>query len=304
MFGKRGCRASIGLLIVTLIVGSLPGVTWPQTDAAGTDPTGEPAVVTEPAITYRETEGETLRLDACLPSQRESSLAAVVLVHGGGWTGGRRDAQQWEALCEDLAATGYAAFTVDYRLAPDAPFPAAFNDVQAAVEWLRDPDQVDRFGIDPDRIGILGGSAGGNLAGLVGTDGDGNLTDGARVRTVVSLSGPMDLREAAIGSATRQQVGTALTFLGCDTIDDCPSSDPASPITSVDPTDPPFLLIHAEDDPVVPVEQSVVMGEALDGAGVLNDVVTVLGTAHATRLLDDPGSMEIVLMFLHDNLAN
>ncbi len=263
-----------------------------------------PVVVTEQGIIYREVDGETLRLDTCLPSERERPLATVVLVHGGGWTGGRRDAPQWESLCQDLATRGYAAFTVDYRLAPTFPFPAAFDDVQAAVEWLRDPDQVDRFGIDPERIGILGGSAGGNLAGLVGTDGDGNLTDGARVRTVVSLSGPMDLREAAIGSATPRQINTALTFLGCETIDDCPTADPASPISAVDPTDPPFLLIHADDDPVVPVQQSVVMGEALDEAGVLNDVIPVPGTAHATRLLDDPELMETVLMFLDDNLAN
>ena len=241
-------------------------------------------------------------LDACLPANAAELLPAVALVHGGGWTGGRRDAPQWEALCEELAADRYAAFTVDYRLAPDFPFPAAFDDVQAAVEWLREPDQVDRFGIDPDRLGILGGSAGGNLAGLIGTDGDGDLADGARVRAVVSLSGPMDLRALAIGSATPRQINTPLTFLGCDTIHDCPVAAPASPIAAVDATDPPFLLIHAEDDPVVPVEQSIVMGEALDEAGVLNDVVTVSGTAHATRLLDDPELMATVLSFLNDHL--
>jgi len=297
-------RVMVSLMIAALTAALLPVAGWTHTVVAGSDSTEESATVTEQAITYREIDGETLLLDACLPADATNPLAAVVLVHGGGWTGGQRDAPQWASLCEDLAGHGYAAFTVDYRLAPDHPFPAALEDVQAAVEWLRQPDQVDRFGIDPDRLGILGGSAGGNLAGLVGTAGDGDLTDGVRVRAVVSLSGPMILTEDLIDSATSRQIETALTFLGCDTIDDCPAAEAASPINAVDSTDPPFLLVHAEDDPVVPVDQSVVMGEALDAADVPNEVVVVLGTAHAARLLDDDQLMDMVFTFLDDNLAS
>lgn len=304
MFDSLVRRVSVGLMLAALTVGLLPGSGWSRAVAAGSESALESAVVTEQAITYREVDGETLLLDACLPSDVSEPLAAVVLVHGGGWTGGQRDAPQWASLCDDLAGQGYAAFTVDYRLAPDYPFPAAFEDVRAAVEWLGEPEQVDRFGIDPDRLGILGGSAGGNLAGLVGTAGDGDLADGARVRAVVSLSGPMILTEDVIGSATSRQIETALTFLDCDIIDDCPAAEAASPISAVDSTDPPFLLIHAEDAPVVPVDQSVVMGEALDSADVPNEVVVVPGTAHAARLLDDDRLSDTVFTFLDDNLAS
>lgn len=263
-------------------------------------PDGTPAVDLEAGIAYRTVDGQHLKLDAYLPSTAES-VPAVVLVHGGFWTSGSR--QEMQQLGTLLAERGYAAFSVDYRLAPKYPFPASFDDVQTAVAWLRDPTQVDRFGIDPDRIGILGSSSGGQIAGLVGVSGQGDLDTGERVRAVVSLSGPMNLTASAAGSATWVQVAIALNFLGCTQIADCPAEDAASPITQVDPSDPPFLLVHARDDPVVPVQQSRVMADKLEAVGITHDLEIVSGRAHGLDLLRDPMLLADVLTFLDQDLA-
>src|SRR5205085_8578050 len=94
-------------------------------------------------------------------------LPAIVCVHGGGFRAGKRE--RWDDTCKMLAQRGYVAATVSYRLAPDYQFPAAIHDVKAAVRWLR--AHADRCGIDPDRIGVLGDSAGGHLAQFLGVTG-------------------------------------------------------------------------------------------------------------------------------------
>lgn len=166
----------------------------PQIDAAGTDLATDPDVTVLPDLEYGAADGEPLLLDACLPPGLDPAAASVpgiIVIHGGSWREGVKDSVAWRAVCTWLAAAGYPAFSVQYRLAPEHPFPAGFDDVRTAVEWLR--DSAERYGVDPARIGVFGGSAGGNLAALVGTSGEGDLDAGARVAAVVDLSGPIDL---------------------------------------------------------------------------------------------------------------
>ena len=300
-----GCRSRLILVaMLSLLIAMAPAAGQARAERGQGQATpvadGTPTVAVEVGIIYRTVDGQRLKLDAYLPSTGEPA-PAVVLVHGGFWTAGSR--QEMGQLGTLLAGNGFAAFAVDYRLAPDHPFPAAFDDVQAAVSWLRNPDQVDRFGIDPGRIGILGSSSGGNLAGLVGVSGQGDLETGSRVRAVVSLSGPMNLTESAAGSATRAQVAIALNFLGCTQITDCPAEDAASPITQVDRSDPPFMLVHARADPVVPVEQSRMMADTLDAVGITHNLEIVPGRAHGLDLLRDPSLVANVLAFLDAHLA-
>lgn len=94
-----------------------------------------------------------------------------MLVHGGGWQGSSKDNLVAEARA--LAMLGYVAVSVDYRLAPKHLYPAAVEDVVDVVSWLRAKPQVEEWSIDPARIGILGASAGGNIAAMVGTLGEG-----------------------------------------------------------------------------------------------------------------------------------
>src|SRR5690606_9640177 len=127
-------------------------------------------------------------LDVCLPDSPavDGSLRAVISVHGGSWREGDKASTGWRNTCEWLASEGFAAFSLNYRLAPASPFPAAINDVRAALDWVRAPAQAERWGYDPTRIGAFGGSAGGNLVSLLGTT-------GGKVAAVVDLSGPSDL---------------------------------------------------------------------------------------------------------------
>src|SRR5699024_2047191 len=99
----------------------------------------------------------------------------------------------WRNVCLWLASEGFVAASVNYRLVPDVRFPAALDDVALAVEWLRAPEQAEQFGIDAARIGAFGGSAGGNLAALLGATGEGALDEGSRVAAVAELSGPLGL---------------------------------------------------------------------------------------------------------------
>ena len=199
-------------------------------------------------VVWRRVDGEVLALDAYLPVTESADRPAVVLVHGGGWQQGDRSilAQQGK----QLASLGYVAFSVNYRLAPEHTYPAAVDDVQAAVEWLRAPKRVKKYGIDPDRIGALGTSAGGHLVGMLATLGKGPLDEKARVRAAVSWSGAMDFTafyDATQALTPEQQErveespGPVPTFLGCSLTDtDCEdTAAEASPITHVDRTDAP-----------------------------------------------------------------
>ncbi len=255
------------------------------------------AIPVDTDITYREVDGETLKLDVCHPPDGDGPFAAALLIHGGGFAAGDKDGRPWQAICRWLANAGYVGINLNYRLAPEHPFPAAIEDVQAAVEWTR--EHADDFAVDADRIGVLGGSAGANLAQLLGASGAGSTTTGSRVSSVVSLSGPADLTEAALdlGTPDERQISTVLDYLGCTDLNACPQAADASPITHVDATDPPFLLLHSRDERI-PVEQAQAMADALSAAGATPDLQIQPGHAHAVRLLSDHSVQDSVLDFL------
>ena len=118
-----------------------------------------PNVAFEKDIVYSSPGGESLELDMARPKDAKGPLPAIVCIHGGGFRAGNR--QHHDRLCLQLAERGYVAVTVTYRLAPKFQFPAAVNDVKAAVRWLR--ANAAKFGIDAERIGTTGDSAGGYL---------------------------------------------------------------------------------------------------------------------------------------------
>ncbi|WP_395244584.1 alpha/beta hydrolase [Agromyces sp. MMS24-K17] len=289
--------------------------------AAGEEPAPEASAAPSPSaastetrvrdVAYWEGDGGPLAIDACLPDadQRaaagtadDEALPAVLLLHGGGFVSGDRTALA--GLCDQLAAAGYAAFSADYRFAPASVFPAQVEDVEAAVAWLRDDAQVERFGIDPARIGVVGSSAGAILAQSIGTFGEGDTTTGTRVAAVVSLSGASLFTEAALtlGTPTREVAAMMLNYLGCEetTAAACPQAAEASPLEHVDPTDPPFLLVNSTDE-IVPVEQAEAMRDALAAAGVRAELLEVPGELHGVDVLREDGS-EQLLAFLASTL--
>lgn len=270
------------------------------------------AIPVERDVVYREVDGEQLELDVCSPpegdgsegdsSEGAGSYAAVLLIHGGGFAAGDKDARAWQLICRWLANSGYVAVNLNYRLAPEHPFPAAIVDIQAAVAWTR--EHAEDYAIDPDRVGVLGGSAGANLAQLLGASGEGSTLTGSRVSAVVSLSGPSDLTASGLdlGTPDDRQISTVLDYLGCDDITDCPQAADASPITQVDATDPPFLLLHSRHERI-PVEQAQAMADALTAVGDSPDLLIRPGRAHSLRLLADDSVQEAVLDFLERTIG-
>lgn len=260
--------------------------------------TGE--VTVERDVVFRTVDGEALGADVYLPAEDGKNRPAVLVVHGGGWVAGEKE---WFAdQATQLANAGYVAVSVDYRLAPAHPFPAAVDDVQAAVKWLRKKQQVRAYGIDPDRIGALGGSAGAHLVAMVGVLGEGSLEKGARVAAVVEWSGPLDLtRPAAAFDSGTAPDGNIAPFLGC-TAGDCPAdtAEEASPFTHVDRTDAPILVINSDGE-LVPLALVQPMIDALDEAGVEHEVVILPGNRHSRQYSADV--MDDTIAFFDAHLA-
>ncbi|HTE58950.1 MAG TPA: alpha/beta hydrolase, partial [Solirubrobacteraceae bacterium] len=167
------------------------------------------------------------------------------------------------------------------------------DDVQTAVAWLRQDEQVTRFDIDPDRIGAFGGSAGGNLVALLGTRGSGDLTRGSRVAAVAELSGPAELTGLA---ASDDFIPVQLAYLGCATEADCPAAVAASPFYSIDATDPPFFVGHSTVE-MIPLAQSEIFVAGLRAAGVATEFVTVEGALHSIAMLDADLKSRIIDFF-------
>lgn len=277
-------------------VGSDAGTIDPQIDAVGTDLATDPDVEVIADLEYGAADGVPLLLDACLPPDRDPSaepVPGILVIHGGSWREGRKDSVGWRAVCTWLAAAGYPAFSIDYRLAPQHPFPAGFRDVQTAVEWLRDDAQATRFGIDPERLGVFGGSAGGNLAALLGTTGRGDLTSGSRVAAVAELSGPIDLTGVAV---TDDFAPLQLEYLGCTTFQNCPQARAASPNFQVDASDPPFFIAHSTVEKI-PLAQSDRFVEELRDADVDVEYLVADGTLHSIALLDDDLKSRILAFY-------
>ena len=197
--------------------------------------------------------------------------------------------------CPLLAANGFVAATVDYRLTPEAPFPAQLHDVKGAIRWLR--ANADGYGIDPERIGAWGFSAGGHLAALAGTTGEVPELEGevgpqgysSRVQAVAAGSPATDLLRGGGAWLRRDHETLKLLFGGEKPTDD--QTRVASPAYHVSPKSPPFLLARGTRDQSAPFEQSVILRDALVKAGVDVELVPVEDALHnwLPRLSRFPG---------------
>ncbi|MEV8370920.1 alpha/beta hydrolase [Microbacterium sp. NPDC064584] len=299
----EGLIRSAGVVLVIALTVSLAacGARRDPTVAPTLSAPADSGVTTRTDMVYREIDGQTLEMDACLPADGTAPTAAVILLHGGGFTQGSRSDESMTNLCVWLATNGYAAFPISYRFAPDYIFPSQTEDVAAAVEWLRDPEQVADFNIDPERIGALGSSAGAILTLEAATSGEGPTTVGSRLKAVVSLSGVADMTSGAValGTPSAEAVTIILNYLGCTSLADCDGSA-ASPVTHVDSSDPPALLVGAEQD-LVPIQQAQRMAASLDSVGVANEVIVVPGAGHGAQLMNQD-VRDQTLAFLAENL--
>lgn len=246
-----------------------------------------------------------LLLDAYLP-RGSGPHPAILWLHGGRWGSG--DKSQDDDLLTELASDGFAVFSANYRLIKDAPYPAAVEDAETAVEWIR--DNAADYDVDPARIGAVGVSSGAQLAGLLATLGEGPLDTGARISAAVSLSGPMNMATPIEEDPESNLGRSILAFLACDPGPECETTaEEASPVSHVDPTDAPIFLANSTDE-VIPLDQATEMQLALEDAGVTAELVVIDGEQHATGYARDtkgvPGGVPIsqqYLEFLRQHVA-
>ena len=199
---------------------------------------------------------------------------AVILVHGGGWTAGTKQANFIQPLFGPLDESGLAWFSIDYRLAPKHPYPAAVHDVEEAIRYVK--AHAEDYRIDPNRIALMGESAGGHLVALVAT----RPTPETVVAAVVPFYGAFDLERLQL---EKKDISKGMSdFLGIADVSEKSRAvlREASASTYVKPGLPPFLLIHGTKDEAVPYDQSVKFNAQLKSAGVKTELYTVENGIH------------------------
>ena len=248
-------------------------------------------------MVFRTVDQQELKLNLYAPKHAAKALPLVVMVHGGCWvSGGRAD---YDFYGVQLATRGYAAATVDYRLSDQARYPAAVDDVRSAIGWLRNNAQT--YNLDPDRVALLGGSAGGHLVELIGYAANTPTADhpdgpGPRLKAVVALYGWSDLTVPVVRDPYWNEV-----FFG-QTYEQNPGLyREASPVTHVSGKSPPTLLLQGTIDAIVPPSQSVALAEALDAHGVPYVYAAFEGQFHAFDYFK--GTADRTLHFIEGFLA-
>jgi arylsulfatase A-like enzyme/dienelactone hydrolase len=235
--------------------------------------------------TYATPATGAVLLDLYLPEKAPARpLPVVMWIHGGGWKNGSKD----NCPLIWLAAEGYAVASINYRLSWLAQWPAQIDDVRTALRWLR--TNAARYQLDPQRIAVAGGSAGGHLAALVGTaTAPAGETISSRVSAVLDLYGPADLLTSPTNLPAPGRTDADLAksngakLLGGIVRDRPDLARQASALYHVSKEDPPFLILHGDKDPQVPLDQSQRLHAKLREAGVAAELVVIPGAGHGGK---------------------
>ncbi|MEO8206485.1 MAG: alpha/beta hydrolase [Chthoniobacterales bacterium] len=229
-------------------------------------------------------------------------LPAILFVHGGGWYSGPYTANP----AVGYAKKGYFTGSIEYRLTPEAKWPAQIEDCKLAIRWLR--ANAAKYNVDPNRIGVWGMSAGGHLVALLGSTDDQPQLEGtggypgvsSKVQAVVDFFGPTDLRDGTFTTgidtmtdAERDKLAQLPVQLIGKTLKEAPELyAQASPITYVHQGMPPFLVVHGDKDPAVSLQQSKTFVEAMQKVGAPVEFITVRNGGHGLGSVV-PGQLSI-----------
>ena len=262
---------------------------------------------TQTDIEYARVGEHILQLDLHMP--KEANPPLIVFVHGGAWRGGSKA----DVPIAKLLDHGFAIASVDYRLSPEAPFPAQVHDIKAAIRYLRAKSEL--YQINTKNIAICGSSTGGHLAALVGvTNGHAelegkvgeHLDQSSDVQCIISLFGASNLQTILAQSTEfglKMRVPALQLLLGGTPTEKPDLAKLASPVAHLDKHDPPLLLIHGDADPQMPPEQSQELAKAYETQGLTVQLILLPGSKHGGREFFDDERTRIMADFLKAHLG-
>jgi len=246
-------------------------------------------------------------LDIYLPANAKGKLPLVILIHGGGWLSNDKyaDIGYMKKTVAEIITNGYALASIDYRFSTQAVFPAQILDCNRAVSFLY--ENADKYGFDKNRFALMGFSAGGHLASLVGLSKNNDIETFFMSETskkfgfkaVVDFYGPSELILFPGGNDEKSPEGL---LIGAAPLQRPDLAKAASPVTYVDKNDPPFLIIHGEKDELVSPKQSQLLSSWLSVFGVHNELVMVKDAPHFGVMFDSDEIRTKVMDFLGKHL--
>jgi len=285
-------------LLLAFALAASPAVAQPKL------PPVPDTVTFEYGVEYTDPDNQHLKLNIARPKTGSGPFPCVLFIHGGGFRAGSREG--YNAQIIRLAEKGYVAVTVSYRLAPKYPFPAAIHDTKAAVRWLR--ANAKKYAIDPTRIGVTGGSAGGHLAQFLAVTGDvagfegtgGNPTQSSKVACVVNYYGPSDFTKSYGKSVDAAEV--LPLFLGGNLEKARVQHVRASPLYWVTPNAAPTLCVHGTEDKYVAFEQAEWLVDKLKAATVEAELLKMTGAGHGFKGRDAETAEKAMVAFFDKHL--
>jgi acetyl esterase/lipase len=308
---RRAFVVALLLLVCAAEVGGLGRVRADEKSA----PKLPAGVRMERDLAYVEGGDESQKLDLYLPEQPAAGpLPLIVHIHGGGWRGGSKFPCPFLVLVN----RGYAVASIEYRFSQKAVFPAQIQDCQAAIRWLR--GHAGKYGLDAEKVGVIGGSAGGHLSALVGTAGGakafpqiGGFSDQSDdVQCVCDIFGPANFATVMQQAADDKNVRNIFKFnsdsdpyallIGGNLETDREKVAAVSPVHYITADDPPTLILHGTHDALVPYAQSVELAESLRAKGVPVWLQTLPGSGHGGAAFSKPSVMTLMGNFFDRHL--
>jgi acetyl esterase/lipase len=236
-------------------------------------------------IEYKRINGKSLQMDIYQPKGITGPVPLLVFIHGGGWRGG--DRSDYLVYLTHFAKLGYVTATISYRFLKEAPYPACVEDITDAVQFLYKNGQ--KFKYDPERICLIGGSAGSHLAMLaaygwkksaLAAESTISQTDKHKIKAVVEIYGPTDFT-----SEYARNHPTITGFIAHSYQEAPQLYVEASPVTYLNKNTPPTLILQGTRDNLVPLSQAELLKHKLDSLGVPNVYCPVPGWPHTLDMV-------------------
>lgn len=275
-----------------------------------TPPQLPPNVIAYRDLTYVRNGHERQKLDLYTPATGENH-PLIIWIHGGAFRMGSKEGNPDNPLHFEYVTKGYALASINYRLSQHAIFPAQIEDCKAAVRWLR--AHAAEYNLDPDRFAAWGPSAGGHLVAMLGTAGHvtefevgEHLDQSSRVQCVVNYFGPtdflqMDDQRLPDGMIHNEPNSPESELVGGNIQEHPDKAAAANPITYITEDVPPFLVVHGNQDPLVPYGQSELLVDALERVGADVTFYTVEGGGHGR--FSDPDVPKLTAEFLAQHIG-